>query len=95
MPSEDRGRVASVLLRVVPFVAALGAAGFTYAALESMWNSAPSMAPYVGTTAETMRLVILLAVPISPTTWMVLAMVYLGLRANADLLSRGAGPDAG
>jgi hypothetical protein len=95
MPPEDRGRVASVLLRVVPFVAALGAVGFTYAALESVWTSAPSMAPHVGTTAETIRLLILLMLPISPTTWMVVAMVYLGLRANTDLLSGKADPDAG
>lgn len=91
MPSEDRGWIASILMRIVPFVAAAGAAGFTYAALRSTWINAPEMAPHVGASAETMRAMILLTIPISPTTWMVIAMVYLGLRANTDLLSRGTG----
>lgn len=91
MPRDDRGPVVSFLLRILPFLAAAGAAGFTYAALKSLWDTAPEMAPHVGTTAETMRTMIILTVPISPTTWMVVAMVYLGIHANTDLLSRGAG----
>lgn len=87
MPSDDRGAVAPILLRVVPFLAAAGAAGFTYWALRSVWDSAPEMAPHVGTSAETMRTMILVMVPISPTTWMVLLMLYFGVRANADLLA--------
>lgn len=94
MPSEDRGRVASILFRIVPFLGAAGAAGFTYWALRNTWINAPEMAPHVGTSAETMRALIVLMVPISPTTWMVVAMIYLGIRANSDLLSRKAGPGA-
>lgn len=84
--SRSRGSVGEFLYRVGPFLAAIGTIAFTYAALRGTWRNATEMAPYVGTSAETVRLLIVLMVPISPTTWMVLAMLYLGIRANRDVL---------
>lgn len=76
----------AILYRVVPFLAALGAIAFTYAALRGTWRNAAEMATYVGASAETIRLLIVLMIPIAPTTWMVVVMLYLGVRANRDLL---------
>ena len=85
MPSDESLPV-SLVRRVFPFLAAIGAAAFTYVALQSTWNVAPEMAPHVGTTTETMRLLILVFAPLSPTTLIVLTMPYLGLRVNRDIL---------
>lgn len=83
---EDDEGSTPLVYRVLPFLAAIGAALFIYDALRGTWINAPQMAPHVGTSPEMMRLLIVLMVPISPTTWMILAMLYLGLRMNRDVL---------
>lgn len=72
--------------RVLPFFAALGMALVTYWALRGTWTGAPELAPYVGTSAEMMRMLIILTIPISPTTWIILGLLYLGVRMNADVI---------
>lgn len=72
--------------RLLPFLAAVGTAAVTYAALRDTWMRAPEVAPYVGTSAETIRLLILVLTPISPTAWLVVGLLYLGIRTNRDVI---------
>lgn len=72
--------------RLLPFVAAIGTTAITYVALRDTWMRAPEVAPYVGTSAETIRLLIVLTLPISPTLWAVVALLYIGVRMNRDVI---------
>lgn len=76
----------SVVDRVLPFLGAFVTAAVTYAGLRDTWIRAPAVAPYVGTSAETIRLLILVLVPISPPAWIVVGLLYFGVRKNRDLL---------
>lgn len=87
MASDDRHWLVSLLVRVVPFVAAVAATAATYWGVRDVWTRAPDVAPHVGITAETMRLLVLALLPLSPTVWMIVAMLYLGLQVNSDVLS--------
>ncbi|MFB6303060.1 MAG: hypothetical protein ABEH78_09395 [Haloferacaceae archaeon] len=76
----------SAVARVLPFLAAVLTATVTYAGLRDTWMRAPEITPYVGTSPRTIRLLILLIVPISPHTWIGGGPLYFGFRKNRDLL---------
>lgn len=91
MASEERSQPLGLAVRLFPFVTAIVATAFTYWGLRSVWVQAPEMAPYVGTSAETMRLLLILTLPVSPAVLMILGMLCLGVRLNQGLIPRFGG----